>query len=69
MDTEELILLISRFGAQCADVMFWQREIAHRLSDARVVAAAKDCKQQSIVKREEMFAQIEAELKKLEAKK
>ena len=69
MNTEELTLLISRFGAQCADVMFWQSEIAHRRSDAGFVAAAKDCKQQSIVKREEMFAQIETELKKLEAKK
>lgn len=69
MNTEELILLISRFGAQCADVMFWQSEIAHRRSDASFVAAAKDCKQQSVLKREEMFAQIEAELKKLEGAK
>lgn len=69
MNTEELTLLISRFGAQCADVMFWQSEIVHRLSDASFVVAAKDCKQKSVLKREEMFAQIETELKKLEGAK
>jgi hypothetical protein len=52
MNESELLVLISRFGAQCADVMFWQSEILHRRDDSNFVVAAKDCKQKSVIKRE-----------------